>query len=132
MRDLKERTKEFALRIIRLYGVLPKTTAAQIIGKQALRSGTSVGAHYHEAQRSRSNAELISKIEGALQEMDETAYWLELLADSGIVRADRLADLRREADELTAILVTCNKNAKKRTKAEQGAVKAKPEQDPTN
>jgi len=117
MGDLKERTKEFALRIIRLYGALPKTFAAQTIGKQVLRSGTSVGAQYREAQRSRSNAELISKIEGALQEIEETAYWLELLADSAILPPGKISDLRREADELTAILVTCAKNAKGRKKA---------------
>ena len=118
MRDLKERTKEFALRIIGLHSALPRTTVAQVIGKQVLRSGTSVGAHYHEAQRSRSNAELVSKIGGALQEMDETAYWLELLSASGILAADRLHPLQQEADELTAILVTCGKNATKRMKSE--------------
>ena len=119
MRDLKERTKGFALRIIRLYGALPKTTVAQVIGKQVLRSGTSVGAHYHEAQRSRSSAELISKIEGTLQEIEETGYWLDLLADSAIVPSGRLRDLQLETDELTAILVTCAKNAKRRMKAEE-------------
>jgi len=77
--DLKERTKAFALRIIRLYAALPKTTEAQVLGKQVLRSGTSVGAHYREGQRAHSNADFISKIEGGLQELEETAYWLELL-----------------------------------------------------
>ena len=77
--DLKERTKAFALRIIRLYAALPKTTEAQVLGKQVLRSGTSVGAHYREAQRAKSNADFIGKIEGGLQELEETAYWLELL-----------------------------------------------------
>ncbi len=80
--DLKKRTKKFALRIIRLYSSLPKSTEAQVIGKQVLRSGTSVGAHYREACRSRSNAEFISKIEGGLQELEETIYWLELLIES--------------------------------------------------
>ena len=77
--DLKDRTKRFALEVIRLSGSLPKTTEAQVIGKQVLRSGTSVGAHYREAQRAKSDADFISKIEGGLQELDETAYWLELL-----------------------------------------------------
>jgi len=112
-RDLRERTKEFALRIIRLYSSLPKTTLAQVLGKQILRSGTSVGAHYREAYRARSTAEFISKIEGGLQELEETSYWLELLADSDVVAARRLAELRREADELTAILASCAINAKK-------------------
>jgi four helix bundle protein len=67
--DLGKRTKDFALRIIRLYAALPKTTEAQVIGKQVLRSGTSVGAHYREARRAKSDADFISKIEGALQEL---------------------------------------------------------------
>lgn len=90
-----ERTKLFALRIIRLYSSLPKAVEAQVIGKQILRSGTSVGAQVREGNRSRSDAEMISKIEGALQELEETVYWLELLADSGIVKAERLSDRRR-------------------------------------
>ncbi len=110
--DLKQRTKSFALRIIRLYGVLPKSTEAQVLGKQVLRSGTSVGAHYREAARARSTAEFISKMETGLQELDETDYWLELLIDSEIVSAERLADLHREADELTAIFVASVKTAK--------------------
>lgn len=73
-RDLQQRTKDFALRIIRLYVSLPKTTEAQVLGKQVLRSGTSVGAHYREAQRAKSDADFISKIEGGLQELDETCY----------------------------------------------------------
>ena len=128
MEDLKERTKRFALRIVRLYGALPKKTEAQVIGKQILRSGTSVGAQYREAGRGRSNAELISKLESALQEMEETRYWLELLADSGIVQASRLHDFRREADELVAILVTCVKNAKKRKEQEGGRASKKAEE----
>jgi four helix bundle protein len=112
MVDLKERTKRFAVRIVRLYIALPKTTEAQVLGKQVLRSGTSVGAHYREATRSRSRAEFASKIEGGLQELAETAYWLELLVETGIVPAKRLEELSREAGELTAILIRCAKNAK--------------------
>jgi four helix bundle protein len=82
------------------------------LGKQLLRSGTSVGAHYRESIRARSNAEFISKIESALAELEEAVYWIELLSDSKIVAASRLAGLRTEADELLAILVTCAKNAK--------------------
>ena len=112
--DLLERTRAFALRIVRLYSALPKTTEAQVLGKQVLRSGTSVGAHLREGKRSRSDAEMISKTEGALQELEETMYWLELLADSGIVKAELLSDLMKEAYELTAILVTSVKTIKKR------------------
>jgi four helix bundle protein len=82
--NLIVRTREFALRIIRLYTALPQQTVAQVLGKQMLRSGTSVGAHYREAQRAKSDADFINKIEGALQELEETAYWLELLAESGV------------------------------------------------
>ena len=72
--DLKLRTKDFSLRVIRLYSSLPKTTEAQVIGKRVLRSGISVGAHYREANRARSNAEFISKMNVGLQELDETDY----------------------------------------------------------
>ena len=112
--DLGKRTKDFALRIIRLYAALPKTTAAQVIGKQVLRSGTSVGAHYREARRAKSDADFISKIEGALQELDETVYWLELLSESGIVKPDRLKPLTDECEELIAMFVTMAKNVKYR------------------
>jgi four helix bundle protein len=104
--DLKVRTKQFALRIIRLYTSLPKTTEAQVMGKQVLRSGTSVGAQYREAQRAKSDADFINKVEGSLQELDETSYWLELLRDSGIASAEKLNPLLKETDELTAIFVT--------------------------
>ncbi|HEY0078373.1 MAG TPA: four helix bundle protein [Pyrinomonadaceae bacterium] len=112
--DLSARTKLFALRIVRLYTALPKTTEAQVLGKQALRSGTSVGAHYREAVRARSVAEFISKIEGGLQELEETIYWLELLVEAGIVPDSKLSDLFREANELIAILVSSARTAKHR------------------
>lgn len=114
--DLRLRTKEFALRVVRLYAALPKTTEAQVMGKQLLRSGTSVGAQYREATRSRSPAEFVSKVESALQELDETSYWMELLGDSGIVRSARLTGLADEASQLTAIFVTCVKNVKARSR----------------
>ena len=114
--DILERTKDFALRIVRLYTSLPKRTEAQVLGKQLLRSGTSVGAQLREGKRSRSDAEMISKIESALQELEETGYWLELLAEAGIVEKHLLADLHREANELTAILVTSVKTLKARRK----------------
>ena len=83
------RTKRFALSIVRLYCSLPKRTVEQVLGKQVLRSGTSVGGHYREACRAKSNADFVSKIEGALQELDETAYWLELLHEAGIMTTGR-------------------------------------------
>jgi four helix bundle protein len=116
-RDLRLRTRSFALRIIRLYASLPKSTEAQVIGKQLLRSGTSVGAHYMEATRARSVAEFVSKIEGGLQEPEETIYWFHLLIDAGIVSKKRLNPLCGEANELLAILVSSAKTAKKRSKS---------------
>ena len=110
--DLKERTKQFALRIIRLFGSLPKTTEAQILGKQLLRSGTSVGANYREAHRGRSKPEFIAKCGDSLRELEESAYWLELLVDGGIVSADKVQSLRDECDQLTAIFVTIIKRAR--------------------
>ena len=82
------------------------------MGKQVLRSGTSVGAHYREATRARSTAEFVSKLGGGHQELEETSYWLELLGESNTVNPARLEDLLKEADELSAILTTCIKNAK--------------------
>lgn len=112
--DVVGRTKRFALRIIRLYSSLPKSTEAQILGKQMFRSGTSVGAHVREAKRSRSDAEMISKIEVALQELEETMYWLELLQESDVIQDGRPVPLLEEANELIAILVTATKTIKKR------------------
>jgi four helix bundle protein len=112
--DLKIRTKQFALRIIRLYSELPSTTVAQTLGKQLLRSGTSVGAQYREGIRSRSDAEIISKWSGSLQELEETAYWLELLVESKIFPSSKLSAIIKECDELIAILTTCVKKIKSR------------------
>src|SRR6266498_1301520 len=101
--ELRTRTKNYALEIIHLYVSLPKTTEAQVIGRQVLRSGTSVGAHYREACRGKSDADFISKIEGALQELDETAYWLELLSETKIAPQEKLKTMLTETDELIAI-----------------------------
>jgi len=79
--DLRRRTKGFALQIIRLYSSLPKSTEAQVLGKQLLRSGTSVGANYREAFRARSASEFVAKLGDSLRELEESAYWLELLSD---------------------------------------------------
>jgi four helix bundle protein len=111
--DLIERTKRFALRVIRLFVSLPKTGEAQVLGKQLLRSGTSVGAHYREAHRARSRAEFAAKCGDSLREIEESAYWLELLEESGILPATKLKDLRTETNELTAIFVTIVMKSKK-------------------
>jgi len=112
--DLRERTRAFAVRIMRLGDSLPKTRSANVIAYQLIRSGSSVGAHYREGIRSRSDAELISKLEAALQELDETAYWLEVLAENGTVKPTKLEPLRAEAEELIRIFVTCVKKVKAR------------------
>ncbi len=112
--DLKERTSEFALRIVKLYVSLPKTTEAQVLGKQVLRSGTSVGAQYREGHRAKSDADVVSKFEGVLQELDETDFWLDLLVKAGIVPAEKLAGLIKETNELIAIFVTIVTKIKKR------------------
>jgi four helix bundle protein len=101
--ELRRRTKEFALRVIKLFRALPKTEEARILGRQILRSGTSVAANYRSACRSRSRADFISKIGITVEEADETAFWLELLVDANIVRRDRLEHLLVEANELVRI-----------------------------
>ena len=111
-RDLRDRTKHFALCIVEVFSVIPKTAEAQVLGKQVLRSGTSVGANYREAYRGRSKAEFISKCGDSLRELEETAYWLELLVDGKIVPPEELSALRQECDELIAIFVTILKRSK--------------------
>jgi four helix bundle protein len=112
-KDLKPRTKAFALRIIHLYSKLPPGhTVAQVLGKQALRSATSVGANYREASRGRSKAEFIAKAGDCLKEIAETEYWLELLVESGCVAPSRMAGLLDETRQLIAIFTTINKKAK--------------------
>ena len=112
--DLRTRTSDFALRIIRLYVSLPKTTEAQVIGKQFLRSGTSIGAHYREGHRAKSDADIVNKFETALQELYETDYWLELLVKAQIVPAQKAEPLRKETNELLAIFTTIVTKIKKR------------------
>src|SRR5262245_22336981 len=111
--ELKPRTKHFALRVIRMYSNLSKNdTVAQVLGKQVLRSGTSVGANYREASRGRSRAEFISKISDSLKEIEETEFWLELLVDSGCVSATKMSDLLDETRQLIAIFTSIDKKAR--------------------
>src|SRR5207237_4624284 len=100
--DLRERTKDLALRIMRMFSSLPKTTEAQTLGKQVLRSGTAAGANYREAYRGRSKAEFISKCGDSLRELEETGYWLELLVDGKIVEHTKLSALLDECYERIA------------------------------
>ena len=110
--ELRERTKNFALRIIRLFRHLPRSPEAQVLGKQLLRSGTSVAANYRAAGRARSRAEFCAKIGIVVEEADETVLWLECLGDSGIVNAARLKDLVSEANALLAIFAVSHQTAR--------------------
>src|SRR5688572_26093977 len=98
--DLRERTLDLAVRVIAASEALPKKRAATVVANQLVRSGTSVGAHLRESIRARSNAEIVSKLESALQELDETDYWLELSVRAQMVAAKRAEPLRKELDEL--------------------------------
>ncbi len=110
--ELRNRTKRFALRIIRLFRHLPRTTEAQVLGKQLLRSGTSVAANYRAAGRARSKAEFVAKMGIVVEEADEAVFWIECLMESGIVKSDLLTDLLSEANELLAIFAASQKTAR--------------------
>ena len=113
-KGLEYRTRRFALQVIELFSTLPSSTVAQVLGRQLLRAGTSVGAQYREAMRAKSRADFISKMEGSLQEIEETRYWLELLTDSRTLSGDRAAPIAKEAGELTAMLVASVRTAKRK------------------
>lgn len=109
---LKDRTKKFAIRIVRLFRSLPKSDEARVLGRQVLRSGTSVAANYRAVCRARSKAEFISKIGIVVEEIDETILWLELIVDCEIVPKKKLGDLIIEANELLAIFAASQLTAK--------------------
>ena len=114
--ELKERTKQFAIKIIKLMESLPKGKVSDVLGKQLLRSATSVGANYRAACRARSKADFISKITIVEEEADESLYWLELMAQSRLLENEHFVPLMKEADELTAIFTASGKTAKGKTK----------------
>jgi len=111
--DLKERTKKFALRVMRVVRSLPPGLEGRTIGKQLLRSGTSVAANYRAVCRARSRAEFLSKLAVVVEEADETAFWLELLSDAGLIPGPRLKDVRSEANQIVAIFNASRATAKK-------------------
>ena len=111
--ELKKRTKQFALRVIKLVDALPSTTAGRVIGSQLVRSGTSVGANYRAACRGRSTAEFIAKIGNVEEEVDESAWWLELVMEAELLPVHHVQPLWKEADELTAIFTATGHTAKK-------------------
>ncbi|HET9792702.1 MAG TPA: four helix bundle protein [Candidatus Angelobacter sp.] len=110
--QLRDRTKAFALRIVKLFQSLPLRTEAQVMGKQLLRSGTSVAANYRAACRARSKAEFVAKIGVVLEEVDESVLWIELLIDSGVLKKERLDELLNESRQLTAIFTASRRTAK--------------------
>jgi four helix bundle protein len=110
--EFKKRTKEFAIRIIKLFRSLPRTEEARVIGRQMLRSGTSVAANYRAVCRARSRAEFIAKVGVVVEESDETVLWLELLVDTQIVSAKRMTKLLVEANELLAIFAASQHTAR--------------------
>jgi four helix bundle protein len=111
--ELKNRAKEFAIRIVKLFRALPRTDEARVIGRQVLRSGTSVAANYRAACRARSKAEFIAKIGVVVEEADETVFWLELLIETDIVSPARMSNLLEEANELLAIFAASQQTAKR-------------------
>ena len=111
--ELRQRTKAFALRIIKLTAALPRGRICDVLGRQVLRSGTSIGANYREALRASSRKHFLSIIQIVARESDETLYWLELLAESGSVKPSRLANLIQEITELRAIFAKTAKTARK-------------------
>ena len=114
---LKTRTKQYALNIIKQVGLLPQAMVAQTLGKQLLRSGTSVGANYREGSQARSDAEMIAKFGICIQELEESAYWLELLDEAKLVTQDLIAPLLDETNQLTAIFVASIKRLAKNQKS---------------
>lgn len=110
--ELKARTKQFAIRIVKLFRCLPKTEKARIIGRQVLRSGTSVAANYRATCRARSKSEFISKLGVVVEESDETVFWLELLVETGIVSPPKMQNLLAEANELLAVFAASQRTVK--------------------
>src|SRR5580765_2387341 len=111
--DFKKRTNAYALRIIRLYQALPKNGVSSVLGRQSLRSGTSVGANYRAACRAKSRADFIAKMDNVEEECDETLYWLEILVESGQIKEKRVAALMKEGEEIFALTVASINTARK-------------------
>ena len=113
--NLKQRTKEYALQVIRLVRALPAKPEGWVIGKQLLRSGTSVGANYRAACRARSRAEFVAKLGIVIEEADESAFWLDLIIESGLLKEDLVEPILKETDEILAIMISSSNTASKGT-----------------
>jgi four helix bundle protein len=114
--DILERSTAYSLRLIKLYRELEKDSVGRILGRQLLRSGTSIGANIHEAQGGQSRADFIAKISIACKEAHESAYWLRLLQEAELISASRICDLRDETEQLIKILSTILLSAKQKAK----------------
>src|SRR5437764_1463567 len=112
--ELKQRTKQFSLRILKLVGALPKTTEGRAIGNQLIRSGTSVGANYRAACRGRSKPEFVAKLGVVEEEADESAFWMELIIETEMLKKELVEPLLQEANELVAIMTASRKSAARR------------------
>lgn len=110
--DLKERTKQYVLQIIKLVEALPNTVTGRITGNQLIRSGTSVGANYRAALRARSKIEFVAKLGIVIEEADESAFWLEIIIVSNLLKKDLVEPLLRETNEILAIMIASSKSAK--------------------
>lgn len=118
-KEFKDRTKQLALRIIRVVQALPKDDVARTMGKQLLRSGTSVGANYRAACRSKSVADMIHKLSIVEEEADESLYWMELLIEAAIVPEKRLSELRKDMDEVLSMTVSSIKTLRSKINRKQ-------------
>ncbi len=122
-RELKDRTKQFALRVIRLVAALPKTIEGKAIGRQLVSCGTSVGANYRSACRGRSRAEFIAKLGIVEEEADESAFWIELIIENELSKHELVEPLLKEANELVAIMVSSRKSARETTNNRKSQIK---------
>ncbi len=112
--EFKGRTKAFGLRVVRLVEALPRSRTADVIGKQLLRCGTSVGANYGAACRAKSPADFIAKLKIVEEECDESIYWMELIVEAGLMPENRVADLSKEANEILSMVAASLKTARAR------------------
>ena len=112
--NLSERTRDLALRVIRLCGALPSNRTTDVIVRQLVKAGTSPGAHFREALRARSKSEYVAKLNGGLMELEEALYWLEIVEGAGLMKSDKLEPLKTETNELIAIFISLIKKWKTR------------------
>ncbi len=123
--ELKKRTKQFGLRCIKVVDALPNSRVADVLGRQLLRSATSVGANYRSACRGRSKPDFISKVGIAIEEADESLYWLEMIVEAGLLLEEKLGDLMKEANEIIAILTASSQTAQRNLQSKIGNQKSK-------